>query len=44
MQRKSSTKYFCNHDDAQPWDSFVIGTDSSTNDQGDNTKNRRRKR
>ncbi len=44
MHRKRSTKYFCNNDDAQPWDSFVTGTVSSTDNQGDNAKDRRRKR
>ncbi len=44
MQRKQPTKYFCNQDDAQPWDSYVTGTISSTNDQGDNAKDKRPKR
>jgi hypothetical protein len=44
MQRKHSTKYFCNHGDAQPWDSYVTSTSSSNNDQGDNAKNKRPKR
>lgn len=44
MQRKRSTKYFCSQDDAQPWDSYVTGTTSTTNDQEDNNKDRRPKR
>jgi hypothetical protein len=44
MQRKNSTKYFHSQDDAQPWDSYVTGTTSSTNDQGDSTKQKRPKR
>jgi len=44
MQRKRPTKYFCNQDDAQPWDSYVTGTISTTNDQGDNKKDKRPKR
>ncbi|CAF4894378.1 unnamed protein product, partial [Rotaria sp. Silwood1] len=33
MRRQHSTKYFCSQDEAQPWDSYVTGTISSTNDQ-----------
>ncbi len=44
MQRKRSTIYFCSQDDAQPWDSYVTGTVTTTNDQGDNAKDKRPKR
>ncbi len=44
MQRKRSTKYFCSHDEAQPWDSYVTGTTSTSNDQGDEKPPRRPKR
>jgi len=44
MHRKQLIKYFCNLDNAQPWDAYVTGTVSTGNDQNDDTKNQKPKR
>lgn len=43
MRRNHSTRYFNNQDNAQPWDSYVTGTVSSSG-QDNEKKDKRPKR